>query len=275
MDRCLKISWSLAERLDQPMLHWQATMMRAMRALLAGDHDEAEAKATETLRIGTDGGEPDASGIYGAQLGAVMSQRGTFGESLPVIEQLSAELPLQHAAINGVLALVYAEVGRLDDARELLTQFAAADFELPADPGSWLLTMTSYAKATVTCRDTNIGAALFDRLAPFADQVPTNILNASDPISYILGSLATILGRYDQAEVYFASAAEFNERAGAKFFAANTNLAWGKMLAERAAPGDVERARHLLSMARTAAVAYGYAGTEQHAAEALDHLSSR
>jgi hypothetical protein len=40
-------------------------MTQAMRALLAGDRDEAEARATGAFRIGTDGGEPDASVIYG------------------------------------------------------------------------------------------------------------------------------------------------------------------------------------------------------------------
>ena len=46
---------------------------------------------------------------------------------------------------------------------------------------------------------------------------------ASDPISY--------------------EAAAFTERANARFFAANTNLLWGRMLAERLGPGDTERAR--------------------------------
>ena len=67
-------------------------------------------------------------------------------------------------------------------------------------------------------------------------------------------------------------AAQFNHRAGAKFFTANTDLAWGKMLAERDAPGDRERARHLVTAAHTAAVAHGYAGIERAAAEALEHL---
>ena len=132
--------------------------------------------------------------------------------------------------------------------------------------------MIFYATVCVACRDTTIAAALFDRLEPFADQVPTSCVVAYDPVSYYLGDLATVLGRYDQADTYYAQAAQFNHRAGAKFFTANTDLAWGKMLAERDAPGDRERARHLLTAAHAAAVAHGYAGIERAAAEALEHL---
>ena len=38
-----------------------------MRAQIAGDTDRAEQLATEALQIGTDGGEPDAAIIFGAQ----------------------------------------------------------------------------------------------------------------------------------------------------------------------------------------------------------------
>ena len=181
--------------------------------------------------------------------------------------------PLQHQAITGAQAALYAEVGRLDDAHHLLEQFAAADFKLRPDP-EVLLNMTYYAGVAIACRDSQIAASLFDRLAPFADQVPTNIASVRDPISYFLGGLTTILGRYDQADAYFTHAAGFNEHAGAKFFAASTNLAWGKMLAERDASGDIERARHLLTAAHTAAVTYRYAGIERPADEALEHLGS-
>jgi hypothetical protein len=66
-------------------------------------------------------------------------------------------------------------------------------------------------------------------------------------------------------------AAAFNHRAGAKFFAAHTNLSWGMMLTERNAPGDKQRVRDLLTTAQTTA-AHGYANIERRATEALQHL---
>ena len=164
-------------------------------------------------------------------------------------------------------------MGRLDDAHRLLRAFAASGFALPPDPGSWLVTMVTYAAVAVACRDTEIATAMFDRLSPFADQLPTNAIQAFDHTSLVLGDLATVLGRYDEAEDYFTRAAEFSERAGAKFLAAKTDLGWAGMLIERDAPGDAERARDLLGEAHTVAAANGYARLQRQAADALRQLA--
>ena len=59
-----------------------------------------------------------------------------------------------------------------------------------------------------------------------------------------------------------------SDRMGAKFFAARTDLLWGRMLAERKAQGDTEKARDLLTKAHTAAVVHGYGTVERRAAAA-------
>ena len=59
-------------------------------------------------------------------------QRGTAGELVPLIEQLAAELPDLDRHVAAALAVAYVEVGRLDDARHLLEEFAAADFDASA-----------------------------------------------------------------------------------------------------------------------------------------------
>jgi hypothetical protein len=46
------------------------------------------------------------------------------------------------------------------------------------------------------------------------------------------------------------------------------------MFVERNAPGDVERARELLTNARTTAAAHGYANVERRASEALQGMVS-
>jgi hypothetical protein len=60
---------------------------------------------------------------------------------------------------------------------------------------------------------------------------------------------------------------------GAKFDAARTSLSWGHILAERNAPGDAEKARDLLTSARTAAATHGYANIERRATKALRLLN--
>jgi class 3 adenylate cyclase/tetratricopeptide (TPR) repeat protein len=270
-DRCREIFRSLADRLNQPSLHFVNTFTDTVRALIAGDTDHAEQLATDTLRIGTDGNEPDAADYFGYHLVEVSAQRGTMSDLRPAIEQLIADNPL-FPGFAGTLAFANVEGGHTDDAARLLEEFAAADFDLQLNP-VWLTGMVSYAEAAIECREPKFAGPLFDRLEPFADQLSTTGGGSAEgSVGHYLGGLAGVLGRYDKADAYFARAAAFNERAGAKFFAARTHLSWGKMLAERDAPGDIAHARELLTKAQTVAAAKGYANVERRATAALQRL---
>ena len=243
--------------------------MRAGRALLAGDTDHAEQLASAALQFGTESGEPDAMLMFEASLIEASGQRGTLGDLVPTIEEAVAGSDLP--AYAATLALSYTEAGRDDDAARLLHQFAASGFELPQDP-IWIGGMTNYAAAAAACGDARSAGALFELLAPYADQWAYGGPSDSGPVSHHLGALATVLGHYEEADAYFTAAAAFSERMGAKFSAAFTDLAWGVMLAERNVAGDRERAHDLLTDARTAAATYGYAAVERRAAEALQNL---
>jgi len=208
--------------------------------------------------------------MFGVQLTFVHWQRGTLGQLVASLEVAVAENP-GLPAFAAVLALAYVEAGLVDNAHHLLEEFAATDLDLPLD-GAWTTGMALYAEAAIECRDRRFTGPLFDRLAPWADQLSYSGSAAEGPVSHFLAGLATILGRYDEAESYFAQSAEMNKRMLAKFFAARTNLGWGKMLAERNASGDIDKARDLLTEARNIAATYGYANVERRAAQSLQHV---
>jgi hypothetical protein len=132
--------------------------------------------------------------------------------------------------------------------------------------------MVGWAEVAIACRDPEYAEPIFDRLAPWADQLPYIDLSTEGPVSLYLGGLSAVLGRYIEADAYFARSADFCERADANCFAAQTDLWWGRMLVERNSPGDIERARRPFSRAHASAVAHGYGGIEHDAAEALRHL---
>jgi tetratricopeptide (TPR) repeat protein len=165
--------------------------------------------------------------------------------------------------------------GDSDDAHHLLVELVAADFDpLPLD-AVWLAGMVKYAEAAIECRDRRYAGPLFDRLAPWADQLSTaGGSTAEGPVSHYLGGLATVLGRYQEADGYFTQAAAMNERIGAKFFAARTDLLWGKMLIERGAHDDAQKGQDLLARAHTAAVTNGYRTVERRATAALERLDA-
>ena len=221
---------ALVEKLDQPMLHWSYLIQRTRRTLIAGDTDEAERLATECHEIGTDSGQPDASTIFAMHLLGVNAQRGTTDVLIPVIEEIRNDMQdIDKAAVESALALAYMEGGRLDDARQVLGQFADGGFQLPAD-SVWLWSMTNYANVAIECGERQMAGSLFDLLAPWSDQLSTNGGGSTNgPVSHFLGGLATVLGRYDEADSYFARAAAFNSRTQAKFFAVQSDLLWGRM----------------------------------------------
>jgi class 3 adenylate cyclase len=273
VDRCMEIIGSMAEQLDQPTLIWLNTFLLAARAMIAGDTDRAEKLASEALQIGTDGGQPDAVTFFGVQIMAVHMQRGTMGDLVPLIEQAIANNP-GLPALKATLAVAHAEGDDVEDARRLLAELADADFDFPLDL-AWLSGMVRCADIAIQCRDTRCSGPLFDRLAPWADQWATSGgLSSQGPVSGYLGGLASVLGRYSEADVYFSQSAALSARMRAKFFAAWTDLSWGRMLAERRAPGDTERARDLLTKAHAVAAANGYGNIERRAAAALHLLDA-
>ena len=272
LDRCIQIHGSMAEQLDQPIFNWAHTFAQGLRALIAGDTDQAEQQAAQALEIGTDGGQPDATIIFGAQLMIVSGQRGTMNELVPLIEQMAADTPdISRWLFGSLLAKAHVEADRTNEASDLLEEFAAAGFDLPLDQ-VWLTGMVDYAEAAIECGNPKYAGPLFDRLVPWADQLPATGASALAPVCHYLGGLATVLSRYEEADSYFAQAAAINDRIGAKFFAARTNLLWGRMLAERNVPGDIEKARELLTRAHTTATTHEYANVEHRAAQALRRL---
>ena len=270
-DRCLELMRALAEQLEQPLLNWVNAFHAGWRAFIAGDFVQGEHWASQALEIGTNGGQPDANLIFGGQLIDFNYQRGTLGELMPVIEQLVVGAPEVAQVLKGALALAHAEVGDAEKTRQLLAEFAAANCELPMDP-IWVTGIAFYAAAAIAVDDASVARAIAEQLEPYANQWSSNGSNAYAPFSLYLGGLMALLQRYDEAEAYFVSTASLSRRSGAKFVAAQTDLLWGRMLADRNAPGDRDRARELLSQARGAARNCGYTGLEHRAAEALGRL---
>ena len=273
MDRCLAIHGAMAQRLNQPVFAWGHTFVRSLRAQIAGDTDLAEQYATEALQIGTDGGQPDAATIFGAQLNIVCGQRGTQSELAPLIEKMASETPdIPRTFFISILAKAHVEGGRTDRAAELLAEFAAAGFELPLDQ-LWLTGMVDFAEAAIECRDPVYAGPLLAQLEPWAAQLPATGASALGPVSHYLGGLATVLGHFSEADAYFARAAAMSQRMGAKFFAARTDLLWARMLMQRSAPGDAALARARLTSARDVASANSYGVVERRAVEALAELA--
>jgi class 3 adenylate cyclase/tetratricopeptide (TPR) repeat protein len=268
-DEYLAMAHSLAARLQQPVLVWQATFRSAARALSLGDVAQAEELASAALEVGS--GQPDAFEFYGIQLMGIRIRQGRLGELESLIAE-AAELNPAIPAYTAALAVSRLEASDEAGARELLDRAAAGSFSFPED-NAWFDAIFNYGRVAVELRLADYAAALLEQLAPFHDQVPHNGTIPYEPVAMILGALATVLGRYEDAEKYFAEAEDLNTRGGMRFAEAHTKMLWGRMLCARSGPGDSDRARTLLEQARESAAARGYAMVERRASAELSKLS--
>jgi tetratricopeptide (TPR) repeat protein len=265
--RCLATMRAVIRGLREPTMMWVTLFNDAADALLTGDPDRAEQFATAALEIGTESGQPDAFGFYGAELIGIRRQQGRYGELVPMIEQVAAENPAL-PVFRATLAEGHMEAGNVDMAERMLEAAVADLTSLPYDV-VWIFAVASYADVATELHAEAPARLLLDLLAPFDDQVLFIGATAGSPVAYYCGSLESVLGRYDEAEKHFAKAAELNARGQLEFSAAVTHLQWGRMLSARGGPGDLERARDLLTQAHDTAVSRGYAGIARRATAAL------
>jgi class 3 adenylate cyclase/tetratricopeptide (TPR) repeat protein len=272
VDDCVKATTSLLQRVNDPSAGWVIASQRVVRALVSGDVDVADERANDALRIGTDGGEPDADVWHAAQLIAVAWMRGAMAEFIPLLSQVAEDNP-GIPAFTAYLAMAYAEGDHFDDAERLLDAFGASGLRMPED-SAWMSGMVEYAEAAIECRSTGLAKMLYEVLIPYPEQFAFNGVTNEGPASHYLGGLAAVLGRFDDAEAHFAVAAEQSDRAGARFFAARTDLHWGRMLLEAPDQGDLARARALLTRAHTSASEHGYGTVERRSAALLARLDA-
>ncbi len=99
----------------------------------------------------------------------------------------------------------------------------ASGIDLPHDE-LWLIGTSIWALVAVQLEARDTAAVLFDRLLPWAGQIPTAVVAASESIDHCLGELAALLGRTADAE-HHLDAAERSARAfGSPFYIARTLL---------------------------------------------------
>jgi tetratricopeptide (TPR) repeat protein len=172
---------------------------------------------------------------------------------------------------GSLLAKAHVEVDRTEEALGHLEAFAASGFDLQLDQ-VWLSGMVDYADAAFECGDPTYARPLFELLAPWHAQLPATGASALPPVSHYLGGLASVLGRYDEADAYFSQSAAVSKRLGATFFSARTDLWWGSLLVKRNRPEDAEMAVAHLTDAQRVARECGYGNVDRRATEAREAL---
>jgi hypothetical protein len=118
--------------------------------------------------------------------------------------------------------------------------------------------------------DTGSAAVLYDLLLPHSTTFGVLAGLTTGCTAYYLGLLATMLGRYPEAEEHFRVATEAHIRVGAPAHLGRTRVEWARMRLARRAPGDVEEAQRLLQQALTVATDLGLVNVERRARAVME-----
>jgi hypothetical protein len=180
------------------------------------------------------------------------------------MEDMARSTPALAGVLSGALAIADIEASRTDDAHRRLQEFCDRGCDLEMNP-VWVTGMSFHAEAAIELGDAALCGPLYEQLRPWSDQWTDNGATAACPVSHYLGGFTAVLGRDDEAEAWFKQSLRMCDEVGAKFFRAQTELLWGRMLCKR----DMPRARDLLEHARDEAVARGYGSVRQRAEVAL------
>ena len=270
-DRCVEGCRAIATRVGQPFFRWVDAQNRAIRLLLDGDPAAAEMLADEAFAIGTECGQPDALVIYGIQLLNVRMHQGRTGEIVDVVAQGVADRP-GLPGLRAALARLYHDADRDEEARTFLDESAAVCFEDVPHDENWILGMSQWAQLAAALGAVDTAGVLYEKLAPWAGQIPTAVVAIAEPIDYCLGVLAALLSHAVDADAHFAAAETTARAFGAPFFIARTLLE--RVCLAISTGSDDADARARLDEALEIAQAHGYALVEQRALALRAQLSA-
>jgi tetratricopeptide (TPR) repeat protein len=248
----------LAEALHRPIWLWATSLFRGARAQLAGEFDQAERLAQETLAIGQRGQAENALHYYAQAMFNIRREQGRLAEVEGAVRgfiELYPAIPAWRAA----LALLLVELGRPDEARAEFERLAASGFaDIPPD-ANWLIAITLLAEVCGALSDGPRAEELYRLLEPYAGRNVVVGRNATNngSASRLLGLLATARREFDLAERHFQDAQAMHVRMGARPWQARTQVSYAEMLLERRRGDDVRRASEMLADAILAADALG------------------
>jgi len=260
-DRALAAYTRIAQDLRQPAFLFQATFCQGSLALARGDFGEAERLFREALERGR-GTIPYAHFMFTGQMQSLVFQRDgvddaeldrvMFGEMF--------ELPYSwQPALRSALAVRFVRLGEIEAARREFEALAEHGFSELRRDEHWLATMLGMSYLAVLLEDRRRAELLYDLLEPYADLVIVHdLLRATyGSVASLLGTLATVLERYDEGAAHYERAIAKETAMGARPWCLGSKIGYARLLLKRGKAGDHRRAEALVDEVKAGSEALG------------------
>jgi DNA-binding SARP family transcriptional activator len=250
----------VAEELRQPAQRWAAAAMDALLALHEGRLEEAEALIERALVLGRRAQRREAESAYALQLYELRREQGRAGETWHLLSEAARDLPAR-PLFRCALACLTAELGRQTEARRHFEALAAEEFAVLPRDQEWLLSATFLAETCIALGDADRAGQLYRLLMPFADRVASDVHEGSaGAVARVLGLLAAMLGRDDEARAQLEAAIAINEETAAVAWGAHARADLAELLYR---DGDIAAATPLVEAASATARRLGMTALEQ------------
>ncbi|MBA3583772.1 MAG: hypothetical protein H0W36_04455, partial [Gemmatimonadetes bacterium] len=257
-DQMLELELTIAAELNQPDYLWHAHVHKCCRVLMSGDYDEAARLSDLALEYGQAAQSETSLQMYGVVQIEFARARGGLEALVPMVAAMMEQYPLLPAWECGLVYLD-AMLGREDEARVLLDDLAAHDFEdLPTD-ANWTVALAILTFVCAFVGDAPRAARLYDMLAPYREFSVTAGMPALSigSVEAVMALAAATSGRWDVAEDHFERAVATNERMGNRIWAVHIQYEYAVQLARRGDTGDAPRLADLLRACLAGATAMG------------------
>jgi hypothetical protein len=209
----------------------------------------------------------DAGLVMGTQLMLLRREQGRGHEMEPVVRDLSDRFPTV-PGLRAMLALLRADLGRLEEARSELARFAAPGLEALPREFNWMACLVALAETSALLDDAPAAERIYALLRPCAPRAVlvgagTACLGALDRA---LGMLAATCRDWEGAARHFDAALTMNASIGATPWVGWTEYGSAWALARRGRAADRGAACRHLARARAIAAALGMVLLERCAA---------
>jgi tetratricopeptide (TPR) repeat protein len=253
----------ISAEISEPFYEYNHQTMIAALPIMYGRFDEAESLVMRAFETGERLAVDNNEGVMGIQMFTIRREQGRLAEIAPIVKHFVDEHGAGAAWRPG-LALVYADIGNLEQAKVEFQRLAGGRFDAIPRDSLWQTSLTYLSEVCCALNDVEEAKILYDFLLPY-QELTVVVGNASvclGATSRFLGQLAAMLGQWDAAERHFRHALDLNSQMSASTWLAHTQFQYSQMLFQRGAMKDIERANELLDSALQTADELGMRGLE-------------
>ena len=218
MDQAIMQCEELAGRLVLPQYQWAAAVLRTLRATIRGDLDEARTSLAHAEQIAERSQDPNVARTLAIQRLAIAEFCSTPAEILSLASEL------EHTCVGLPMADAYL----LPHIRTLRVRYGATPPEAPGLDAAYvdrvlqfrdLAGMCALGDYAVLACDRKLAERLYGILLPLRNRCShwgLLGLRWDGPLARVLGLLAAMLGKSQEAQTHFTEALEIAQRMNAR-----------------------------------------------------------